>query len=177
MPRLGRRQARHRDAPSLWCGRRDQPLQLPLNLVAHKMGPALAARQFCCAEARRPDSDLGSEAGRGPGRSRVSRRLAQRGPGPRARWATRSSSTAHPRHLASPDPPPSAGASTSPRPPNKGKPRAGLQAPLIVKRRRRLGRPPPTRPSFTPSRTLGRAASRSSASSCTRRSPMTSPNA
>ena len=70
------------------------PFNFPLNLVAHKLGPALAAGNAVVLKPAGPDADLGDQAGRDPGRGRCARRLAERRLRVRAaRSATRSSST------------------------------------------------------------------------------------
>jgi acyl-CoA reductase-like NAD-dependent aldehyde dehydrogenase len=108
------------------------PFNFPLNLVAHKLGPALAAGNAGRPQARRADADLGAEAGRDPGRGGPAGGLAQRRP--RARLGGRQRD-----RRARADP----GAqlhrlgrgrlgNPQQRPPQEGQPRAGLNAPLIV---------------------------------------------
>ncbi len=115
------------------------PFNFPLNLVAHKLGPALAGRQRGRPQAGRADADLGPEAGRDPGRGGAAAGLAQRRPGPRlggrqrdrrARadqgaqlHRLRQGRLGHPR----------------PRPPQEGQPGAGLERAADRPRRRRLG--------------------------------------
>ena len=91
---LGRRQARGHAAGPLRRRRRDQPLQLPAQPRRPQARAGDRGRQRGRPQARRPDADLGAEAGRDPARGRACPRAGSASSrGPARRSATRSSST------------------------------------------------------------------------------------
>ncbi len=149
------------------------PFNFPLNLVAHKLGPAIAAGNAVVLKpaGQTPISALKLaailiEAG-------LPERLAQRHPRPGVRRsATRSSSTELTKALSFTGSAQVGWGIRSRVPHKKVNLELGSNAPLIVNCRRRLGSRPPTRRRSTPSPTPARAASRSSGSSSTRRSPI-----
>ena len=69
------------------------PFNFPLNLVAHKLAPALAAGCAVVLKPAPPDAALGAAARRARGRSRAPARLAHVLVGPPPRSATCSSRT------------------------------------------------------------------------------------
>ena len=90
----GRRQARRDAARPLRRGRRDQPLQLPAQPGRPQARAGDRRRQRDRPQARRPDADLGPEAGRRSWSRRACPRAGSASsPAPAPRSATRSSST------------------------------------------------------------------------------------
>ena len=127
------------DAPlAVRRGGSDQPLQLPLNLVAHKLGPrSPPATPPCLSPPAR--LDLVDQAGRDPARRRASRGLAERRLRLRCRGSgTRSSKTTRSGRSPSPGRRRSAGGSAR-RLPQEGQPRARLDCAADRPRGRRLG--------------------------------------
>ena len=152
------------------------PFNFPLNLVAHKLGPAIAAGNAIVlkpagqtpisalklaailVEAGLPEGWLSVVPGPGSevGNAIVEHELTK---------ALTFTGSAEGR-LGDPQP----------RPPQEGQPRAGLQRAADRQLPTATGRRPPTRRRSTPSPTPARAASRSSGSSSTRTSPTPSPS-
>ncbi len=151
----------------------------PFNFPAQPRRPQARAgdrrRQRGRPQARRPDADLGPEAGRDPGRGRPARELALGRARTRlqGRQRDRRAPADQGDHLHRLGP----GRLGHPLqgPAQEGQPRARLQRAADRQRTTATGKRPRTKPRSMPSPTPARAASRSSGSSSTRPSPRSSP--